>query len=67
MTKGVEPAGHDPERRALIEVANAELAIAALLEVFAPEPFVPEIGVHPTAVVDASASLGRDCRVGPHV
>lgn len=66
VTAGVEPAGHDPDRRALIEVANAELAIAALLELFAPASSVPEIGVHPSAVIDPTVRLGRDTRVGPH-
>jgi UDP-3-O-[3-hydroxymyristoyl] glucosamine N-acyltransferase len=38
-----------------------------LLEMFfVPEP-VPALGVHPSAVVDPTATLGAQVRIGPHV
>ena len=53
--------------RPLIFVTNAEIAMIKLLEAFqTPEP-VPEVGVHPTAFVHPSATLGRQVRIGPHV
>jgi UDP-3-O-[3-hydroxymyristoyl] glucosamine N-acyltransferase len=57
----------------LIHVEDADLALATLLESIAPDP--PEAGlpasapdgaaaVHPSAVVDPSAKLGRGVRIG---
>jgi len=52
--------------RALIAVDNPDLAMAAVLEQFMPPaPTVPP-GVHPSAVVDPSATLGEGVAVGPH-
>ena len=57
----------DPgEGRALIAVDQPDLAVAALLERFAPPPILPEPGIHPTAIVDPSVTLGDDCRIGPY-
>jgi UDP-3-O-[3-hydroxymyristoyl] glucosamine N-acyltransferase len=67
VTEGLDPAGHDPQKRALIHVPDAELAMASLLELFQPAEALPEVGVHPTAWVHELARLGRDVRIGPHV
>jgi len=53
------------ENRALIRVKNADLAMAQLLELFAPEPPVMDESIHPTAFVDPTAQLGEGCKVGP--
>ncbi|MHC5005491.1 MAG: LpxD N-terminal domain-containing protein, partial [Planctomycetota bacterium] len=58
---------HDPGRRALIVVPDAEMAMIRLLELFAPPPARPEPGVHPSAVVHESARLGQGIRIGPAV
>jgi len=53
-----------PER-ALIRVKNADLAMAKLLEVFAPAS--PDLGddtIHSTAVVDATAIVGEGVIIG---
>lgn len=63
--EGLEADAHDPERRALIHVANADLAMASLLEWFEPEPYRPPVGVHPTAWVDPAAVLGENVAIGP--
>lgn len=52
--------------RALVSVENVDLAMAKVLEVFAPPEMLPEPGVDPSAVVATSAQLGVDVRVGPH-
>jgi len=52
------------ENRAVIKVQNADLAMALLLEVFAPPPPVMDVGIHPTAVVHPSAKIGKDCKIG---
>ncbi|WP_448571641.1 UDP-3-O-(3-hydroxymyristoyl)glucosamine N-acyltransferase [Trichothermofontia sp.] len=31
------------------------------------QPFRPEPGIHPTAVIDASVQVGKDVYIGPHV
>lgn len=55
------------EGRALIFVRDVDIALARVLERFAPPTPLPPPGVHPAAIVDSTAVLGRDCRIGPHV
>ncbi len=51
--------------KTLIQVANARVAFAQVLPLFFPEPvFAP--GVHPTAVVAASAQVDASAHIGPH-
>lgn len=66
VSEGLQPAGHDPARRALIYVPNAEPAMVRLLELFQPPQIGPDLGVHPTAWIDERARLGEGVRVGPH-
>jgi UDP-3-O-[3-hydroxymyristoyl] glucosamine N-acyltransferase len=48
-----------------VQVASADLAMAQILEFFAPpEPKSPT-GVHPAAVVDPAAILGNNVSIGP--
>jgi UDP-3-O-[3-hydroxymyristoyl] glucosamine N-acyltransferase len=69
VTKGISVPGHDPSRRALLFVPDADLALATLLEHLANRPG-PPAGVHPSAVVEAgaviapSASVGAQCVIG---
>ena len=51
------------ENRAFIKVNNADLAMSQVLELFAPSPPVFEFEIHPTAVIDKSASIGKGTRV----
>jgi UDP-3-O-[3-hydroxymyristoyl] glucosamine N-acyltransferase len=67
VTRGVEVPGHDPQARALIVVDDADLAMAAVLELFAEDPPQPPVGIHPSACVDASAELGEGVRIGAFV
>jgi UDP-3-O-[3-hydroxymyristoyl] glucosamine N-acyltransferase len=53
--------------RPLLIVRDVEQAMIGLLAAFAPPEDQPEIGVHATAVVHASAKLGQATRIGPHV
>lgn len=59
--------------RAFIEVDNADLAMAKLLEIFTPEPPELATGVHPTATVSDSAviepgvAIGANSYIGPNV
>ena len=65
----VEP-GQD---RALIRVADADLALADVLRLFETAPPKCEPGVHPTAVADSTAvigegaAIGAGCYIGPGV
>lgn len=52
--------------KALIRVADADLALAVVLELFAPALPRPAVGVHPSAIVDPSAILGRNVAIGAH-
>jgi UDP-3-O-[3-hydroxymyristoyl] glucosamine N-acyltransferase len=52
-------------KKTLVVVPNARIAFAKVLPLFFPEPsYTP--GVHPSAVVAASAQLGPDVHIGPH-
>jgi len=53
--------------RPVIIVDNAESATIRLLELFAPPPAQPEVGVHRSAVIDETATIAADARIGPHV
>ncbi len=57
-----EAAGDHPSR---VVVADAHAALARLLEVFYPSYEIPP-GIHPTAVIAASATLGEEVTVGPY-
>jgi UDP-3-O-[3-hydroxymyristoyl] glucosamine N-acyltransferase len=70
VARGIDIPGHDTARRAMLIVDDVDAAMVALLELFAPKALRPG-GIHPTAVVDRSARLGRNvsigagCSVGP--
>ena len=59
--------------KAFIEVDNADLAMAQLLDLFTPPPVKLHQGVHPSAIVDESAvldegvTIGANSYVGPNV
>ncbi len=55
------------QARALIRVDNADLAVAKVLEAFAPPTTLVALGAHASAVIDPSAIIGKDARVGPLV
>lgn len=48
-----------------LKVARPRVTLARLLEVFAKPPVVPP-GIHPSAFVDPTATLGNNVRVGPN-
>jgi UDP-3-O-[3-hydroxymyristoyl] glucosamine N-acyltransferase len=52
-------------RKVLIRVANARIAFARVLPLFFPEPALPP-GIHPSAVVAASARVDPAAHIGPH-
>jgi UDP-3-O-[3-hydroxymyristoyl] glucosamine N-acyltransferase len=51
---------------AWISVPNPRLAFAQAIALFY-QPFRPSPGIHPTAVIDSSADLGKDVAIGAHV
>lgn len=59
--------------RTSISVEDADLAMAQVLHMFAPPPPKCEDGCHPSAVVDATAAIGKGacigagCYIGPGV
>ncbi|HEX4021076.1 MAG TPA: UDP-3-O-(3-hydroxymyristoyl)glucosamine N-acyltransferase [Acidobacteriaceae bacterium] len=51
---------------ATLRLKNPYLAFARAIEILHPPPvYAP--GIHPTAVIHATAKLGRDCHVGAYV
>lgn len=55
------------ENRAFIKVSNADLAMSQVLELFAPPMPVFTVNIHPTAVVDVSATIGNYTKIGAGV
>ncbi len=65
VSEHIEVKGHDAGERALIYVADADLAMAKVLGMFERKPEPPAVGVHPTAIVDATAKIAVTARIGP--
>lgn len=61
----IEVKGHDEHARALIYVADADLAMVKVLAMFERKQEGPAAGVHPTAIVDPSAKVAATARIGP--
>ncbi|MBP7274893.1 MAG: UDP-3-O-(3-hydroxymyristoyl)glucosamine N-acyltransferase [Kiritimatiellae bacterium] len=61
------PQGWDrPAPCAVIRVANPDVAFAQAVPWFAPPPYRPAPGIHPTAIIAVDAVIGQDAHVGPH-
>jgi UDP-3-O-[3-hydroxymyristoyl] glucosamine N-acyltransferase len=56
----------EPVSPAQIRVANPAQAFARIVAKLAPEPIKFAPGVHPTAIIHATARLGHDVSVQPH-
>ncbi len=50
--------------RAFVRVADADLALAKVLEMFAPPPVSPPVGVDDRAIVDGTAQVAPDVAIG---
>ena len=48
----------------LLQVDNPYLAFQRAVRVFRPDPYRPEPGIHPTAVVSPEAAIGAQCSIG---
>ena len=55
----------DAGQRAAIRVTDADLAIAIVLELFAPKITRP-VGIHPSAVIEPTAIIEPGVAIGPH-
>ncbi len=64
VSRGLNPPAV-PGRKALLMVDDADLALNLVLELFAPPPATQAPGVHPSSIVDPSATLGMGVSVGP--
>jgi UDP-3-O-[3-hydroxymyristoyl] glucosamine N-acyltransferase len=65
VTRSLRTPEFDRASRALLIVPDADLALNEVLELFSPAPTPRPPGVHPTAVVDPSAVIGRGVHIGP--
>ncbi|MFH6971060.1 UDP-3-O-(3-hydroxymyristoyl)glucosamine N-acyltransferase [Flavobacterium petrolei] len=52
------------ENRAFIKVKNADLAMSQVLELFAPPTPLFNIDIHPTAIIDETATICNGVRIG---
>ena len=57
--------GEFTSKKILIRVPNARIGFAKALTLFFPDPILPA-GVHPTAVIAASAQVDPTAHIGPH-
>jgi UDP-3-O-[3-hydroxymyristoyl] glucosamine N-acyltransferase len=51
--------------QAIIRVDYVDAAVIRVLEALAPPAVLPQLGIHPSAVVEPTATLGENVRVGP--
>ncbi|MDY6785747.1 MAG: UDP-3-O-(3-hydroxymyristoyl)glucosamine N-acyltransferase [Cyanobacteriota bacterium] len=49
-----------------ISTSDPKLLFAAAIRLFY-QPYRPKPGIHPTAIIDPSAKIGKDCSIGSHV
>jgi UDP-3-O-[3-hydroxymyristoyl] glucosamine N-acyltransferase len=54
-------------KKPLVRTSNPSLAFAKVIALFKPSEISKPPGIHPTAVVDPSARLGRGVSIGPQV
>lgn len=59
--------GHDAASRALLRVKDPNLAMAKVLAMFGTNTDHPEEGIHESAVIASSATIGENVRIGPFV
>ena len=52
--------------QAVIHVEDADLALGAVLQLFAPKLSNPQLGIHPQATVAPTAQIGQKVAIGPH-
>ncbi len=52
------------ENKAFIKVKNADLAMSQVLEMFAPPTPLFAIDIHPSAIIDANATIGVGTKIG---
>ena len=64
IAKDIEP--EPGEGKALIVVDNADLAMAIVLEAYAPPVPAPPKGIHPSALIAETATIGENCSIGPN-
>lgn len=64
LAPGMDPAAHD--LRAAIIVPRPRLAMAGLTRALDPGPAILP-GIHPSAVISATAAIGEDAAIGPLV
>jgi UDP-3-O-[3-hydroxymyristoyl] glucosamine N-acyltransferase len=57
----------DPVSVTLIKVDHPDQAFAEITREFCPPPVSYPSGIHPTAVIAASAQIGAESHIGPHV
>jgi UDP-3-O-[3-hydroxymyristoyl] glucosamine N-acyltransferase len=65
VSEGIKVDGHDPSARALLRVPDADRALIAVLELFAPRPRPPEPLLHAAASIDPDATVAPTAHVGP--
>ncbi len=51
----------------VIRVEDAYASFVMAIQKFSPSPTLLPQGIHPTATVDSSAKVGKNCAIGPHV
>lgn len=65
VTEGIDVPGHDSENRALIFVADADMAMVKVLNAIDPSIATPPTGVHPSATIDPDAQVDSSASIGP--
>ena len=63
VLKGISFQIEPGENKVFIKVKNADLAMSQVLELFAPPSPVFHVEIHPTTVINATATIGKGSKI----
>jgi UDP-3-O-[3-hydroxymyristoyl] glucosamine N-acyltransferase len=67
VNRSLDLSAHQKLPPSVIRVEDAYASFVIAIQKFSPRPALLPPGIHPTAVVDASAAIGKNCVIGAYV
>ncbi len=67
IQEDIEITGHDSAVRALLRVKRPDIAMAQVLALFDTHDEQMSTGIHESAAIDSTATIGEDVKIGPFV
>ncbi len=66
VSRGVQIEDHDPAKRALLVVDDADLALVKVMNLVEPTDHAPQPGIDPRACVHPDADISESAHIGPN-